>query len=68
MNIAQPQELEAFLKSHPETTMLEVMSPDINGINADTIEKISTTNVLIYAQSLNGFFHFLVPTILFLFI
>lgn len=30
MNIAQPQELEAFLKSHPETTMLEVMSPDIN--------------------------------------
>ncbi len=66
MNIAQPQELEAFLKSHPETTMLEVMSPDINGINADTIEKISTTNVLIHAQSLIGFFHFLVPTILFL--
>jgi glutamine synthetase len=32
MNIAQPQELEAFLESHPETTMLEVMSPDINGI------------------------------------
>ena len=66
MNIAQPQELEAFLKSHPETTMLEVMSPDINRINADTIEKISTTNALIHAQSLIGFIHFLAPTILFL--
>lgn len=32
MNIAGPEELEQFLKRHPNTTMLEVMVPDINGI------------------------------------
>ncbi|HAT26426.1 MAG TPA: glutamine synthetase [Gammaproteobacteria bacterium] len=32
MNIAQPEELEAFLQQHPQTTMLEILSPDINGI------------------------------------
>lgn len=32
MNIAKPEELKAFLEQYPETTMLEILSPDINGI------------------------------------
>lgn len=32
MKIAQKKELEAFLKQYPDTTMLEVLLPDINGI------------------------------------
>lgn len=32
MNIARTKELKAFLKLHPETTMIELLVPDINGI------------------------------------
>lgn len=32
MNIASHAELQAFLKQYPETTMLELLMPDLNGI------------------------------------
>jgi glutamine synthetase len=32
MNIASPDELAKFLEQYPDTTMLEVLMPDINGI------------------------------------
>ncbi|MEM9254788.1 MAG: glutamine synthetase family protein [Pseudomonadota bacterium] len=32
MNLAEYQELETFLLQYPDTTMLELMAPDLNGI------------------------------------
>ena len=32
MNFAQPQELDDYLREHPETQMLELLMPDMNGL------------------------------------
>ena len=32
MNFAQPQELDEYLREHPETQMLELLMPDMNGL------------------------------------
>lgn len=32
MNFAEPQELDDFLRAHPDTQMLELLMPDMNGL------------------------------------
>lgn len=32
MNFAEPEELDDFLRAHPETQMLELLMPDMNGL------------------------------------